>query len=95
MLEWALRSYGVPRSQIYDLLSTERGLRLAFKRLDSIRDDIVWWEGGAEPVELLTSGRAAMATGFNGRFFQRAGHGGSRFPSSGTARSWNTIAGRS
>ena len=69
MLEWALRSYGVPRSQLYDLLSTERGLRLAFRRLDSIRDDILWWEGGAEPVELLTSGQAAMATGFNGRFF--------------------------
>ena len=69
MLEWALRSYGVPRSQLYDLLSTERGLRLAFRRLDSIREDIIWWRGGAEPVDLLTSGQAAMATGFNGRFF--------------------------
>ncbi|WP_119061581.1 ABC transporter substrate-binding protein [Dichotomicrobium thermohalophilum] len=69
MLEWALRSYGVPRSQLYDLLSTERGMRLAFRRLDSIRDDIIWWRGGAEPVEQLTSGHAAMATGFNGRFF--------------------------
>jgi len=69
MLEWALRSYGVPRSQLYDLLSTERGLRLAFRRLDSIREDVIWWQGGAEPVDLLTSGQAAMATGFNGRFF--------------------------
>jgi len=69
MLEWALRAYGVPRSQLYDLLSTERGLRLAFRRLDSIREDIIWWRGGAEPVDLLTSGQAAMATGFNGRFF--------------------------
>lgn len=69
MLEWALRSYKVPRSQIYDLLSTERGLRLAFRRLGSIREDIVWWRGGAEPVKLLQSGAAAMATGYNGRFF--------------------------
>jgi len=69
MLEWALRSYGVPRAQLYDLLSTERGLRLAFRRLDSIREDIVWWRGGAEPVDLLMSGKVVMATGYNGRFF--------------------------
>jgi len=76
MLEWALRSYRVPRSQIYDLLSTERGLRLAFRRLDSIRDDLVWWRGGAEPVEMLTSGQAVMATGYNGRFFSAQTVGG-------------------
>jgi len=69
MLEWALRSYGVPRSQIYDLLSTERGMRLAFRQLTSIREDIVWWRGGSEPVKLLTDGAAVMATGYNGRFF--------------------------
>lgn len=69
MLDWALRSYGVPRSQIYDLLSTERGFRLAFRRLDRIRDRLVWWRGGAEPVDLLKSGEVAMATGYNGRFF--------------------------
>lgn len=69
LLEWALRSYGVPRTQIYDLLSTERGLGLAFRRLDRIRDHLVWWQDGADPVELLRSGRVAMATGYNGRFF--------------------------
>ena len=42
-LEWALRSYGVPREDLYQLLSTERGLRLAFERLDGIRNHVVWW----------------------------------------------------
>ena len=69
LLEWALRAYRVPRTQIYDLLSTERGLDLAFERLDHIRDETVWWQDAAEPVELLRSGRVAMATGYNGRFF--------------------------
>jgi len=69
LFDWALRSYGVPRSQIYDLLSTERGLRLAFRRLDRIRDDLIWWRGGSEPVELLRNGEVVMATGYNGRFF--------------------------
>lgn len=69
VLEWALLSYGVPISQIYDLLSTERGMRLAFRKLDRIRDHIVWWDSGSEPPDLLESGEVAMASGFNGRFF--------------------------
>lgn len=68
-LEWALYAYGVPRQQIYDLLSTERGLDLAFRRLDEIREAIVWWQAGDEPPALLASGEVAMASGYNGRFF--------------------------
>ena len=69
LLEWALLSYGVPISQLYDLLSTERGMTLAFRRLDRIRDRIVWWESGSEPPELLKRREVVMASGFNGRFF--------------------------
>jgi putative spermidine/putrescine transport system substrate-binding protein len=69
LLEWALMAEGVPIAQIYDLLSTERGLRLAFAKLDEIREEIVWWRGGEEPVDLLKSGEVAMASGYNGRFF--------------------------
>ncbi|QPC44184.1 ABC transporter substrate-binding protein [Kaustia mangrovi] len=70
LLEWALMAYGVPRAQIYDLLSTRRGMDLAFRKLDEIRDHIVWWEEGEEPAELLKSGKVAMASGYNGRFFE-------------------------
>jgi putative spermidine/putrescine transport system substrate-binding protein len=69
LFDWALRAYGVPRSQIYDLLSTERGFRLAFRRLDRIRDRLVWWRDGATPARLLAEGEVAMASGYNGRFF--------------------------
>ncbi|MQX35071.1 extracellular solute-binding protein [Roseospira navarrensis] len=69
LLEWALMAEGVPRAQVYDLLSTDRGLRLALRKLDTIRDHIVWWQGGEEPVRLLASGAVAMASGYNGRFF--------------------------
>ena len=75
ILEWALLAEGVPASQVYDLLSTERGLRLAFRRLEGIRDAIIWWEDVAEPGELLRQGRASMATGYNGRFFAAARDG--------------------
>ena len=69
LFEWALMAYGVPRQQLYDLLSTDRGFDLALRKLDGIRDELVWWQGGQEPVELLREGKVAMASGYNGRFF--------------------------
>lgn len=67
-LEWALLSYGVPREELYRLLSTDRGLNLALQRLESLQD-VHWWEGGDEPVDMLVNGEAVMASGYNGRFF--------------------------
>ncbi|NBD29251.1 MAG: extracellular solute-binding protein [Alphaproteobacteria bacterium] len=75
ILEWALLAEGVPPEQVYGLLSTDRGLRLAFRKLDTIRDDIVWWQDPAEPARMLRDGRAVMAAGFNGRFFDVAQNG--------------------
>ena len=71
-LEWALMSYGVPREDLYGLLSTERGLRLAFEALDRIRDHVIWWTSTDEPVELLVSGKAVIASQYNGRLFDAA-----------------------
>ena len=75
ILEWALLAEGVPPEQVYGLLSTDRGLRLAFRKLDTIRSDIVWWTDPAEPAQMLADGRAVMASGFNGRFFDMAARG--------------------
>ncbi len=67
-LEWALLSYRVPREEIYGLLSTQRGLRLALGRLAGL-EEIHWWEDGATPPRLLAEGKVVMASGYNGRFF--------------------------
>ena len=67
-LEWALLSYRVPHEELYDLLSTRRGLDLALARLDELQE-IQWWEAGDTPVRLLTEGEVVMASGYNGRFF--------------------------
>lgn len=69
LMEWALIAYGVPPEDLYSLLSTERGMRLAFNRLDRIREDIVWWRDPERAIDLLTSDRASFASGYNGRFF--------------------------
>lgn len=71
-LEWALMSYGVPRQDLYNLLSTERGLRLAFDRLDSIKDHIIWWTDTTQPKKLLMEGEAVMVSQYNGRLFDAA-----------------------
>ncbi|WP_290789276.1 extracellular solute-binding protein [Halomonas sp.] len=67
-LEWALLSYGVPREELYRLLSTPRGLRLALERLDTL-EETRWWEAGDEAPRLLAEGEVVMASGYNGRFF--------------------------
>lgn len=72
LLEWALISYGVPPADLYGLLSTERGMRLAFERLDRIREHIHWWTDPAAAVELLMRDDVSFASGYNGRFFNAA-----------------------
>lgn len=65
----ALIADGVAPDKIYETLSTPEGVDRAFKKLDTIKKDVVWWEAGAQPVQLLADGEVTMATGYNGRFF--------------------------
>ena len=68
-LEWALIADGVPISQVYSVLSTPNGVDRAFRKLDSIKDSVVWWEAGAQPPQLLADKEVVIASGYNGRFF--------------------------
>lgn len=66
-LEFALMSDGVPPEEVYEVLSTEEGLNRAFAVLDKVKDDAVWWETGAQSVQILADGEVAMSTTWNGR----------------------------
>jgi len=68
-LEMALMGDGVPADQVYDMLSTPAGVDRAFAKLDSIKSEVVWWEAGAQPPQLLADGEVAMTTAYNGRIF--------------------------
>lgn len=68
-LEWALLADGVPAEEIYDLLETDEGIARAFAKLDTIKDQIVWWTKGAQPAQLLADGEVVMASAYNGRLF--------------------------
>jgi putative spermidine/putrescine transport system substrate-binding protein len=71
-LEMALLADGVPAAEVYGMLSTPEGIDRAFKKLDSIKDHIVWWEAGAQPPQLLADGEVAMTIAYNGRIFNAA-----------------------
>jgi len=66
-LEFALMADGVPPADVYKVLSTPEGVDRAFKKLDELKPHIVWWESGAQPLQLLASGEVVMTTAYNGR----------------------------
>ncbi|MAM61486.1 extracellular solute-binding protein [Maritimibacter sp. UBA3975] len=68
-LEWALLCDGVAKEDIYDVLETEEGQDQAFAKLDTIKDDVIWWSAAAEPPQLLADGEIVMGSSYNGRWF--------------------------
>jgi putative spermidine/putrescine transport system substrate-binding protein len=71
-LEMALMADGVPAAEVYSVLGTPEGVDRAFAKLDSIKADVVWWEAGAQPPQLLADGEVVMTTAYNGRIFAAA-----------------------
>ena len=68
-LEFALLADGAPLGDVYALLETPEGVSRAFRKLDTIKDQVVWWEAGAQPPQLLADGEVIMSTAYNGRIF--------------------------
>ena len=68
-VEWALLCDGVAKDQIYDVLATEQGQARAFAKLDTIKDQVVWWSAGADTPQLLADGEVVIGSTYNGRLF--------------------------
>lgn len=66
-LEWALIADGVAAADVYKVLGTPAGVDRAFKKLDTIKKDIVWWEAGSQAPQLLADGAVVMVQAYNGR----------------------------
>jgi putative spermidine/putrescine transport system substrate-binding protein len=66
-MEWALIADGVDPKDVYKVLATPAGVDRAFKKLDTIKKNIVWWEAGAQPPQLLADGAVVMTQAYNGR----------------------------
>ena len=68
-MEWALICDGVANEDVYDVLETEEGQAQAFAKLDTIKDDVIWWSAGADTPQLLADGEVVMGSTYNGRLF--------------------------
>ncbi|MGY0399434.1 MAG: ABC transporter substrate-binding protein [Ostreibacterium sp.] len=66
-LEIALLADGVAPENIYQVLATKAGVDRAFKKLDQLKPDIIWWDTGAQAPERLNSGDVVMTAAYNGR----------------------------
>jgi putative spermidine/putrescine transport system substrate-binding protein len=66
-LEIALMADGVAPADVYKVLKTDAGIDRAFKKLDEIRGDLIFWKAGAQPPQLLASGEVVMTSAYNGR----------------------------
>lgn len=69
VLEFALMADGVAPGDVYKTLGTPEGVDRAFKKLDTIKKDVVWWEAGSQAPQLLADGEVAMTSAYNGRIF--------------------------
>jgi putative spermidine/putrescine transport system substrate-binding protein len=64
LLEMALIADGVAPDQLYPL-----DLDRAFAKLDTIKDQIVWWDTGSQSAQLLADGETVFGQSWNGRIF--------------------------
>jgi putative spermidine/putrescine transport system substrate-binding protein len=62
VIEAALLADGVAADKLYPL-----DLDRAFKKLDTIKSEIIWWTGGAQSQQLLASAEAPFGSFWNGR----------------------------
>ena len=68
-MEWALIADGVDPTKVYEVLSTPEGVDRAFAKLDTIKDDVIWWSSGADTPDRLAKEEVVMGSTYNGRLF--------------------------
>jgi putative spermidine/putrescine transport system substrate-binding protein len=62
VLEYASIAAGTPMDQVYPI-----DIEKALSKLDEIRDDIIWWESGAESIQFILDGQCDIGTTWHGR----------------------------
>lgn len=60
---------GVKPADIYKVLSTDDGVKRMLAKLDTIRDQTIYYTSNAQPAQLLSNGEVAVAQSSNGRIY--------------------------
>lgn len=66
-LENVLMGDGVAREDVFAVLSTPEGIERTFKKLDTIKDQVVWWHSSTQAVQNLAAGEVVMSDQYNAR----------------------------
>ena len=78
-LEFALIADGVPASEVNSVLAAPGGIDRAFAKLETIKDQVVWWSAGAQAPQLLADKEVVMTTAWNGRIYDAVKNEGKNF----------------
>jgi len=73
-MEWGdLLCDGVAKGRSYMNVSgnPRRSKRRLLAKLDTIKDDVIWWSAGADTPQLLAYWRSRHGIDLNGRLFSR------------------------
>lgn len=66
-MEAAALALGQPRSEVYKFLSTEEGRQAALDKIAELKNDVVWFDSGAQVTQLIKDGEVDLAYAWNGR----------------------------
>lgn len=69
VMEWALMADGVADDDIYQVLATPEGQARAFAKLDTIKNDVIWYDSWSQAPQMLNDGGVIMVQVANGRIF--------------------------
>ncbi|WP_316399342.1 ABC transporter substrate-binding protein [Bradyrhizobium sp. 33ap4] len=79
VFEWALIADGVPTKDVYKVLNTPEGVDRAFKKLDTIKKDVVWWQSNSQALQLLADGQVVMTYAPSNRVYDAVKNSGKHF----------------
>lgn len=69
VMELALLADGVAEQDIYKVLATPEGQAQAFAKLNTIKNDVVWYDSWSQAPQMLNDGGVVMVQVANGRIF--------------------------
>lgn len=77
-VEAAVLAMGHPRNEIYKFLGTPQGRKAAIAKIAELKPHVVWWQSGAQAMQLVKDGEVPLIYAWNGRI-QAAIDGGAKY----------------
>ena len=77
------------------MLATPAGVDRAFNKLSQLKPNLIWWEKGSQPPQMLAAGEAVMVDAYNGRIDAANTKDKKNFKSSGQTTSTRLTPGSS